>query len=201
MSHNKFFTVAITGMIVLGATYSLPALAQNAAKDPAPQAQAAQAMPPLNIRIVNIDAIRGQSKAFAAAREKITTYAETSNQALQKEDTALRDANAELNRKRTLLAPEAFAEERKKFEQRVADFQRKTQEQQKAINKLQLDAMGPINEKIVQIISQYAEANNVTLILPSQSVLLRADAYAIDAYVLERLNKELPSVTVSLPKK
>ena len=199
MIHNKFFTVAVAGMVVLGATYSPPALAQNAAKDPAPQAAAA--MPPLNIRVVNIEAIRGQSKAFAAAREKITTYAETSNQALQKEDTALRDANAELNRKRTLLAPEAFAEERKKFEQRVADFQRKTQEQQKAINKLQLDVMGPINEKIVQIIAQYAEANSVTMILPTQSVLLRADAYVIDAYVLERLNKELPSVAVSLPAK
>jgi len=191
--YNKFLNAAIASVVVLAATFSSPAWSQDAA--------AAQAMPPLNVRVVNIEGIRAQSTAFTAARDKINAFANANNQAFQKEDVSLRDANAELNRKRTLLAPEAFAEERSKFEKRVAEFQRKTQEQQKVINKLQLDVIGQINDKVIQIISQYAEANNVTLILPTQSVLLRADAMVMDDYVLERLNKELPSVTVSLPAK
>lgn len=192
MISKKLFSVVLSSAIVFGVMVSVPALAQDAA---------AQAMPALNVRIVDIDGIRAESKAFKAAREQISAYANTANQSMQKEDAALREANAELNRKRTVLAPEVFAEERKKFEQSVADFQRKSQEQQKAMNKLQLDVIGQINDKIVQIISQYAEANNVTMILPIQSVLLRADALVMDDFVLERLNKELPSVTVSLPAK
>lgn len=193
MVHNKFLSVAVATFVVIAATFATPAISQDAA--------AAKGEPALNIRIVNIEGIRAQSTAFIAARDKINAFANTTNQAFQKEDVALRDANAELNRKRTLLAPEAFAEERTKFEERVAQFQHKTQEQQKVINKLQLDVIGQINDKIVEIISKYAETNNVTLILPSQSVLLRADAYVMDVYVLERLNKELPSVAVSIPAK
>lgn len=201
MIHHKLLAIAIVGAAVFGATYGGPVLAQDAAQAKTPQAADSKAQPVLNVRVVDIDGIRGQSTAFIAAREQIASYGTARNQAMQKEDKALRDANAELNRKRTLLSPEAFAEERKKFEQKVAAFQRKTQEQQKIINKLQLDVIGQINNKIIQIVSEYAQANNVTLILPIQSVLLRADAMVMDAHVLERLNKELPSVTVSLPAK
>ncbi len=190
MIHKKLFTLTLAGLAIALAS---PALAQDAKQQPAP-ASAQQ-----NIRVVNIDSVRAQSTAFIAARKQISDYGNTTNQALKKEDIALRDANAELNRKRTLLAPEAFAEERKKFEQRVAAFQRKTQEQQKALNKVQLDTIGKINDKILQIITEYARANNVTLVLPAQSVLLRADAMDMDAHVLQRLNKELPSVKVALP--
>jgi len=190
---KKLCTVAIAAALMIAAGLSVPAHAQDAAK--------AQGSALLNIRVVDIDGIRSQSKAFIAARDQIAAYGKAQNQALQTQDKALREANAALNRKRTLLAPEVFAEERKKFEQSVAAFQGKTQEQQKAMNKLQLDVMGQLNNKIIKIITEYAEANNVTLILPIQSVLLRADVLGMDAYVLERLNKELPSVTVTLPTK
>lgn len=193
MIQKYLLTLVIVGAAMFGAGGTGSAWAQEGAND--------QSLPPLNVRVVNIDGIRAQSTAFKAAREQISAFGNTSNQALQQEDKALRDANAELNRKRTLLSPEAFAEERNKFEQSVAAFQRKMQEQQQALNKLQLEVIGQINEKILKIISQYAEENNVTLILPAQSVLLRADAMVMDAYVIERLNKELPSVTVSLPAK
>jgi Skp family chaperone for outer membrane proteins len=75
------------------------------------------------------------------------------------------------------------------------------QEEQKAMNKLQIDAIGQINQEIVKIISKYAEENKVNLILPIQSVLLRSDAMVMDGYVLDRLNKELPSVKVVFPAK
>lgn len=186
MNHKKLFTIAIVMISVAGAALSGQALAQDAATT-------------LNIRVVDIDGVRTNSTAFKAARDQIVGYGNTHTAILQKEEKELRDANAELNRKRTLLSPEAFAEERNKFEQRVATFQSKMQEQQKIMNKLQLDAIGQINDKILQIITEYADKNNVTMILPSQSVVLRSDKMDMDAHVLERLNKELPTLTVAIP--
>lgn len=192
MSHFKRFTIAFAAMAIWGSSFGAPmAWAQDAGKSGAG----------LIVRVVDIDAIRNESTALKAASDKLQKYSTSRTEALQAEDKALRDANAELNRKRTLLAPEAFAAERSKFEQRVADFQGKMQEQQKQLNTLQAEAIGEINQKIVQIITEYAEQNNVSLILPSQSVLLSANSMSINAYVLERLNKELPSVTVALPSK
>lgn len=164
-------------------------------------AQEGQALAVSQIGVVNIDAIRANSEAFKKARAEIMKYNDAANAALQKENDQLSAANEELNRKRTLLAPEAFAAERKSFEQSVAEFQRKLQEQQKSVNQIQVDAIGKINAKIAEIVTDYAKQNNLALVLPAQGVVLRADSMSMDAYVLERLNKELPSVTVSLPAK
>lgn len=194
--HKKRLSISVVCTILLGVMAGNPAWSQTAAK----AVQVAQAAPaPLNVRVINIDGVRTQSSAFKGARDKITAFGTKRQAALRVEDKALRDANAELNRKRTLLAPDAFAAERKKFEKNVATFQRKMQEQQKIINKLQLDVIAKINNKILNLITQYAEANQVTLILPAQSVLLRADYMDLDAHILQRLNKEMPSVAVSFP--
>lgn len=155
----------------------------------------------LNIRVVDVESIRSQSKAFTTAREKIVAYGNKRSTELQNEDKALRDIGAELNRKRTLLSPEAFAEERKTFDARVATFQRTMQEHQQVVNNLQLEVLGKINNEIIKIIAEYAKQNNVTMILPSQSVVLSAESLNIDNFVLERLNKDLPSVPVTLPTK
>lgn len=196
MFQKKLFLTSVVCTVLFGVLAGSPAWSQTAAK----AASVAQAAPaPLNVRVINIDGVRTQSSAFKGARDQITAFGTKRQAALRAEDKALRDTNAELNRKRTLLAPDAFAAERKKFEQNVATFQRKMQEQQKIINKLQLDVIGKINNKILNLITQYAEANQVTLILPAQSVLLRADYMDLDAYILQRLNKEMPSVAVSLP--
>lgn len=191
MNLKSTYTIALAAFLALAALF---------AGDQA-DAQEAQALAVSQIGVVNIDAIRNNSEAFKKARAEIMKYNDAANAALQKENDQLRAANEELNRKRTLLAPEAFAAERKSFEQSVAEFQRKLQEQQKSVNQIQVDAIGKINTKIAEIVTDYAKQNNLALVLPAQGVVLRADSMSMDAYVLERLNKELPSVTVSLPAK
>ena len=157
--------------------------------------------PPLKIMIVNIDAVRGQSVAFKKAGEQFVAYRDRMNGVLEKEQQALRTANSELSRQRTLLSPEAFADKRKKYEQRVTAFQRKFQEDQKAIAKLEAEVVGELNGKIIEIITKYAEDNQVSLVLPESVTILAANAMSINAYVLEELNKKLPSVQVKIPAK
>lgn len=173
-------------------------LAQTAA--PAASAAPAAAAIPFKLAIVDIDGVRSQSTAFKKASEQFVKFSEDMNAALQKEDQTLRDANAELVRKRTTVTPEVFEDERKKLEKRVTDFQRKVQERQQALNQSQSNALNQINSKIAEIVTQYAEQNKVSLVLPEQYTVLVAKSLKIDAYVLERLNKELPSVPVTMPK-
>lgn len=158
-------------------------------------------MPALKIVIVNVDAIRAESTAFKKASEQLKSYSDKINSDLAAEDETLRKDGDELGRKRTLMAPEAFAEERKKFEERVAAFQRKVQERQKSMADSQAQAVGQINRRIIEIISQYAEANQVSLVLPESVTVLTAKSLNINAYVLENLNKTLPSVEVKAPGK
>jgi len=157
------------------------------------------AQTPLKVVTVNIDAVRSKSIAFKSANDQLLKIKSTIETTLKAEGKVLKEANAELSRKRTLLAPDAFAEERKKFEKRVSEFQRKGQASQKAMNKKFIEAMGKMNRKILEIIKKYAETNKVTLILPQSQIIFGANEYNINQYVLDVLNKEMPTVTVSMP--
>ena len=156
---------------------------------------------PLKIATVNIDELRAKADASQKINEQLLKIQNQINSELQAEEKALREANAELARKRTLLAPEAFAAERKKYEQRVVAFQRKRQESQNLMNQKVADATNQLSRKIIEIITRYAEENQVTLVLPLSATILAADAFNISAHVLTVLNKELPTVTISMPAK
>jgi len=187
LNHIKLFTIAIACAAVVWAALPVQGFAQSAN------------LPELKIMVVNIDAIRVNSAVYKKANEQFIKYSNDINASLQKEDQALRDSGAELNRKRTLLSPEAFAEEEKNFKQRVAAFQRKVQESQKALSQTQADATNKINGKIIEIISKYAEANNVSLVLPESVTILSAKTMNINEYVLKELDKTLPSIEVKAP--
>lgn len=186
---KSFFTAAVIALV------SVPLSSTNVQA----QSVATAKLPALKIVVVNVDVVRAQSTAFAKARTQLEALKTDMGKVLQKEDKALRAVKAELTRKRTLLSPGKFTEERKKYEQRVATFQRKVQKLQKALRKAQTGAIGTINRKIVSIISKYAERNKVTLVLAEQTTILVAKRLNISAYVLKRLNKELPSVVVERP--
>ncbi len=182
---KSFFAAVILSLV------SLPLFAVNV--------QAKSDLPPLKIVVVNVDVVRAQSTSFKKARTQLEALKTNMGKVLKKEDTSLRAAKAELSRKRTLLSPEKFTEERKKYEQRVAAFQLKVQKLQKTLRKAQTEAIGQINRKIVSIISKYAEKNKVTLVLAEQTTILVAKRLNINAYVLKHLNTELPSVAVNKP--
>ncbi len=180
-------------------TAALIALVSLSASNTQAQSVATDKFPAPKIVVVNVDVVRAQSTAFIKARTQLEALKTDMGKVLQKEDKALRAGKAELSRKRTLLSPDKFTEERKAYEQRVAVFQRKVQGFQKTLRKVQTEAIGTINRKIVSIISKYAERNKVTLVLAEQTTILVAKRLNINAYVLKRLNKELPSVVVKKP--
>jgi len=156
---------------------------------------------PLKIVIVNIDTVRTQSTAYKQAGKQFMTYKTNMNVLLAKEQKALRTANAEMSRQRTLLSPEAFTVKRKKYEQRVTAFQNKFQTDKKALTKIEAGAIGKMNRKIIKIIAKYAQDHNVTLVLPETVTILTSKSLNINDYILKALNKELPTVQVNLPVK
>jgi len=182
---------AFVGLFVVVAAASMPfsAIAQS------------KSAVPLKIAIVDIAVVRKNAVANKKIGEQLLKIQNNINSQLQAEEKLLRDANAELARKRTLIAAEAFAAERKKYEQKVVAYQTKRQNSQNLMNQKVMEATNQINGKIAEIIGRYAEANKVTLVLERSNTMLAADAYYITDYVLGVLNKELPLVTITLPVK
>lgn len=158
---------------------ALPAAAQDA---------------PLKIAIIDIEAIRLHAAVVKDIRSQIVKYRKVYQATIQKEEEELRNANQELTRKRAILSPEAFAEERRKFERRLAVVQRMVQTRKQDLDKAQGDAMSKVEGVLNGIVVELAQEKGLNLILRKNQTVLGAKSLHITKVVLERLDKKLPSL-------
>ncbi len=192
---------------------------QQAPKAQAPQQPRAQAQQPavqapkpapaaaadegekiiVKIAVLDVDTIRRDASAAKDIRDQINKYRTSFQTAIQKEEEELRNANQELARQRTILSPEAFAAERKKFEDRLAEVQRLVQQRKDDLEKSFNDAMRAVNDALNEIVVELANQESLTLIIRRDQTVLVAKALEITPVVLDRLNKKLPKVKVADP--
>ena len=149
---------------------------------------------PINLAIIDIDAIRLHAAVVKDIRSQIVEFRKIFQAIIQKEEEALRNANQELARKRAILSPEAFAEERRKFEERLAEVQRMVQTRKQDLDKAQGDAMSKVEGILNGIVLEMAKEKGLDLILRKNQTVLGAKSLHVTKEVLERLDKKLPSL-------
>lgn len=186
---QKLYTLALCAVLV-SAVFATSARAQQ---------QAPGGPITLKIGVIDIDQIRRDSTAVKDARDQIATYHNTIQAEIQKEENELREANQELARQRTLLTPESFNEERRKFEVRLVEVQRKVQERRQELDDIQNDVMRRMNEAMAEVVVEIAQEQGYGLILRLDQSVFAAQPLLITPIVLERLNKKLPSIKIAEP--
>lgn len=175
--------------------FSFDAVAQQTAA-PAPAEGADR---PLKIIVLNLDEIRRKAAVVKNIRDQIADYRKGFQAGIQKEEDALRTANQELAKKRTILSPEAFAKERRQFEQRVVGVQKLVQKRKRQLDQAQVEAMFKVEEQLNKIISDIAQARQASIVLRRNQTILVARDIDVTVEVLDRLNKELTQVPVKKP--
>lgn len=157
----------------------------------------AQQQVPLNIAIVNIDKILGTAAAPKSILAQIKQIRDTYRQEVQKEEEALRQANQELAQKQSLLSPEAFKEERRKFEQNVLAVQKKVQQKNLSLQNAKQDAQNQVQSALRDVVLEISKEKGYTLVLRRNQTVIVADPLDITDQVIAALDKKLPKVTVS----
>lgn len=164
------------------------------------QAQSAAPIAGPVIAVLDVGTIRREAASVKSIREQIINYQNTLQSEIQKEQEALRTAQQELAKKQSLLAPEAFAEERRKFEQRVVGVQQLVQERRRGLEETQNKAMLQVERMLNQIVVSEAEKNGYDMIVRLTQVVFVKKQLDITADVLKELDTKLPTVQVELPK-
>ncbi len=197
----KTFLAAFIGFLL----FVSPALAQQATptKDKAGQKQRQGKFVEVEIPIAIIDVqwILRESKAVKSIRDQITKFGSKFEEEIEKDRNEIRKANQELARQRTILAPEAFAEKRRKFEQRVVEVQRLVQQRQRQLDKSRNEAMIAVNKAYTGIVSGLANEKNLALIIRKNQTAFSVKTLDVTNDVLARLDKKLPTVKVAEPGK
>ena len=153
----------------------------------------------LNMAVINTDVIRRNSAAFKDIRAQIGKYRKAIQADIQKEEEALRSANEELARKRAILAPETFAEERRQFEERLVQVQRTVQKRKKNLERVAAEAVKKVEAALNKIVTEVANEQSLGLILRKDQTVLVVKELDITPDVLKRLDTVLPSLKVSDP--
>ena len=166
---------------------------------PAPvQAQGADT---LKIAIIDINAIQSKAAVVRDIGLQLQKYRKAFQEEIQKEEVALRTANQELSRQRTILSPEAYAEERRKFNKRLEDVQRTVQKRKSSLANVQRQSMAKVQTELNKIINALANERKLTLILRRHQTVLAAQTLVITQVILERINKQITTLKVPDPEK
>lgn len=184
--------ISILCALVLWASLTAPAAAQKPEADK-------DVITLLNLAVIDTEVIRRKSRAFKDIGAQIAKYRSAIQADIQKEEEALRSANEELARKRAILAPETFAEERRQFEERLVQVQRTVQKRKKGLDRVAAEAIKKVEAVLNKIITEVAKEQALGLILRKRQTVLVAAELDITPQVLKRLDTALPSLKVSDP--
>lgn len=179
-----------------------PAPAQRPAARPAAP-EAARELPPAGTIMVVTDVIKllNDSTAAQAVRDQIDKQRQSFQADLQKQENELRNVDQELARQRAILAPEAFAQRRREFEKKISDAQQQLQDRRRQLDQAYSAAMQKVNEAINEVVLEIVQERNYQVVLSRSQIVAVQTALDITPEVLRRLNRKLPTVAVSMPKR
>ena len=152
-----------------------------------------------NVGVVDTQRIMRDSSAIKSIGDQIAKLRVTYQQEITKQENELRTAEQELNRQRTIISPEAFAERRRAFEQRVGNLQRDVENRKRELDKSVQVAMGSVQKELNTIIGALVEERKLTLVLPKSQTIYHSPQMEVTDEVMKRLNSKLPSIKVPPP--
>lgn len=175
---------------------------QRAPQRSAPAAKSNYELPPAGTAIVVTDVVTilREAQAVQGIRTQIERQRNAYQAELQKQENELRSADQELAKQRALLSPEAFAQRRRELEKRVSDAQQSVQDRRRNLDTGFNTAMQKVNDAMVQVIGEIVQEKNYQIVLTKTQVVIVQTALDITPEVMRRLNRKLPTVTVSIPQ-
>jgi Skp family chaperone for outer membrane proteins len=150
--------------------------------------------------IVDMAEILQQAKAGKEVQSTINQqYAAYSKEVAQEEDE-LQKGGAELERQRTVLAPEVYNTRARELQQRYDTLGKSVQAKRQALQQSLNEAMDKVKNGALEVIADIVKERRADLVLQKQAVVFEAEGMDVTAEAVTRLDKKLPAVPVNLPK-
>jgi outer membrane protein len=185
--------------ILLVLAFVLPAHAQaQSTKSKAPAAGQSALVPA--IIIVDLPQVLHDSKAGKGVQATLNQESQAYSKEVAKQEDELQKMRSDLERQRTVLAPDAFDVKAKAFQQHYEELDHAVQAKRQAFQQAYNEAMLKVEKAALQIVASVASERGANLVLAKQATILQSKESDVTAEVIERLDKTLSSVSVTIPK-
>jgi outer membrane protein len=152
---------------------------------------------PPSLPVVDMQRVLQESKAGKMIQSQMQQQVSSYQKNLAKQDQELAATQQDLQRQQSILAQDAFAIKVKEFEQRVADASKRAQEAQQNLSESRNEAVGKVDNAMLQVIDGLAKERGANLILNRGAVVMFDVRMDVSDEVIKRLDEKLPAVTVS----
>ena len=153
--------------------------------------------PETNIGVVDLNYILSESDAAVDAAKQIEDIAKKIEEEIKITDQSLIDEQNELIESQQIMAPAAFDEKRKEYENKVQNYNVTRQEKLMSVDRIVSESRNEVLNALKPILEEISNEKGITVLLEKNSVLLNAENMDITDEALKALNKKLPSIEVS----
>jgi Skp family chaperone for outer membrane proteins len=158
---------------------------------------AAHAQQQINVAILGVQEIMRESAASKIVLGEIQKRESALKAEVEKRENALLAADQQLAQQRGTLSAEEFAQKRAELSQQATEVRKYAQGQQAQIAELARKGEGQIREKLLEIVGAIAKEKGIMLVLNKAQVVLFPTELDITGEAMQRLNAQLPSVSLT----
>src|ERR1700730_6309252 len=159
-----------------------------------------QPLPAPVILIVDLQQILQDAKAAKAVQAVINQEFTSYTKEVAQQEDELQKSRAELERQRTILAPDAFNTRARDLQQRYDELGQIVQGRRQALQQSLNEAMVKVKNAALEVIADTVKERRANLVIEKQAVVFEADGMDITPDAIRRLDQKLAAVPVNLPK-
>lgn len=148
------------------------------------------------IAVVDIQAVLESSIAIQTIRKSIDDISKTIHQDILKQADEFKEAESKILAKRHLINDTDFNKEVWEFNRQVNNIQKQMRERKLRLAHSHSEAVGKVQQVILDIINQLAEKYNLDIVISSTQVLFVKNSFNITFEVAEQLNNNLKHVKI-----
>lgn len=142
------------------------------------------------IAFIDIDLIMNQSEFGKRSYKKIDDDFNRENEKLLKIEKDLVSKEQEILKQKNVLSEEQLNKKIGDLKKEFNDFQRKKRSMNEKFNKMRLDKTNQMVQSLNNILSKYADENNISLIIQKKFIVIAKSGLDITSEILKIFNKE-----------
>ena len=149
-------------------------------------------------KVVYIDMthILNNSKAGKGAQDFLNKTFKEKQKKYADMEQSLKKAEEDLLAQKTVLSKEDYTKKMNELRKQVIDYQAERRSALEKIAQQRSEARSQLLQKINPIIGKYVEENDISLVVDKKNVLAGKTNLDITEIITEKLNKELPKISL-----
>ena len=140
--------------------------------------------------------VLNNSKAGKGAQDFLQKSFKENQKKFLDEENALKKKENDLLAQKTILTKEEYQKKSDDLRKKVIDYQSQRKASLEKITTQRAEARQKLFEKLDPIMKTYIKENNISLIVDKKNILMGNTDLDITKIIVEKLNKELPSLTI-----